>query len=380
MHDAPPLTPSMSPRCCIARAFFRVRRGVLLLLRASTGLDLGAAQEAVRIYSPTNGTVYLQPTNVPLSIRINVAVTNDFNARTDIFDGTNLLGSTSLQQHDVLTWSNVAFGEHVLTAIHHASTGAVTSSVVRVSVEFGGWAMVPPGAVWHYLDSGVDPGPGWNQSNVDVSAWPQGSAKLGFGDDDVVTWVNFLNPTNGEYYPTYYFRHPFTVVDPTAISNLAVRLRRDDGAIVYLNGEELFRDNMPAGAVNYRSYTSGQVPDETEFIQRWVNPARLRTGTNYLAVEIHNSGPVSADIGFDLALVADIPVGLPTLAIQRSATNALVSWTVGYVGYRLESAIALSSDGSGWERITNLPAAVQGRLIHANRADGLTRFFRLRLE
>src|SRR5437867_40143 len=55
----------------------------------------------------------------------------------------------------------------------------------------------------------------WRGTNVDMSEWPQGPAKLGFGDDDVVTWVNWLNPANGEVYPTYYFRRAFTVPSPS---------------------------------------------------------------------------------------------------------------------------------------------------------------------
>lgn len=372
----------MKPSCWIAPTWVvRITRFLLLIGCFSSAVPGNSlAQEAVRFYWPTNGTVFLQPTNVPLTVQISVAVTNDFSAPTDIFDGTNYLGATSLQQHDLLTWSNVAFGEHALVAIHRASTGTVTSSVVRVRVEYGGWAIVPPGSVWAYRDGGVDLGTEWRGTNVDIGTWPQGPAKLGFGDDDVATWVNWLNPTNGEVYPTYYFRHPFMAPAPAALSNLAVRLRRDDGAIVYLNGVELFRDNMPEGEVDYRIYALGTVPDEAELVQRWVNPARLRSGWNHLAVEIHNSGPQSHDIGFDLALIADIPMPPPALAVQRDGTNALVSWPVGYEGYRLESVGALPAGGSNWERLSNRLATVQGRSVHTNRVDQWTRFFRLILE
>src|SRR6185295_7860218 len=98
---------------------------------------------------------------------------------------------------------------------------------------------------------------------------------------DVVTWVNFMKP-DGTAWPTYYFQRAFSIGAAFACSNLAVRLRRDDGAIVYLNGEELFRDNMPQGAVQYSTYSSGQVPDENEFIQKWINPTQLLPSPNYL--------------------------------------------------------------------------------------------------
>jgi len=358
-------------------------RPALLLLLVWTCLGSGLltrAQTAVRIGSPTNGTIYLQPTNVPLTVVISVAVSNEFDAEVELFDGDFRLGSTNLRAHDVLTWSNVAFGEHALAAIQHASAGPATSSIVRVRVDYGGYAIVKPGSVWAYRDGGVDLGTGWRGTNVDQSTWPQGPAKLGFGDDDVVTWVDWRNPATGEVYPTYYFRHAFVVPDAHELSNAAVRLRRDDGAVVYLNGEELFRDNMPAGEVNYLTPALAVVPDELEFIQHWLPPLRLWAGTNYLAVEIHNANPRNEDIGFDLALVADIPTPPPTLSVRRVSSSSLISWPVGFGGFRLESASAMDGTGTSWSEVTNSVGTVQGNLVHTNRLDDGQRFFRLRLE
>ena len=336
------------------------------------------AASAVTISSPTNGTVYLQPTNQPLTTLISVAVTNNFSAQIDLFDGSNFLGSTSLQQHDVLTWSNISFGEHTLQAIQRASTGAITSSVVRVRVDYGGVAIVLPGSAWYYLDGGIELASQW-QTDLDVSAWPQGLAKLGFGDDDVRTWVNFMKP-DGSAWPTYYFRRTFFIADTFTCSNLAVRLRRDDGAVVYLNGEELFRDNMPEGVVQYSTYALSQVPDENEFVQRWVNPNRLRPGANDLSVEIHNSSAQSMDIGFDLALVADIPIPAPRLGVERQGRDVLVRWPRGYDGYKLQSSSALSLGGAGWTPMSNQPTGAQGDYAHTNSIQEPARFFRLQLE
>jgi hypothetical protein len=249
--------------------------------------------------------------------------------------------------------------------------------VVNVRVEYGGWAVIPPGSIWYYQDGGVDLGTEWSGTNVDVSAWPQGPAKLGFGDDDVVTAVNWLNPANGEVYPTYYFRRPFNLPDPLGHSNFVVRLRRDDGAIVYLNSEEIIRDNMPESEVDYRTYAARNIPDETEFAQYWINRARLRSGINYLAVEIHNSGPQSHDVGFDLALVADVPLPPPQLTIQRLATNVVVSWPAAYGGFKLDCASTLDG-ASEWQSCPFVSLGTQ--FTHTNSVNGTPRFFRLRLQ
>ena len=47
-------------------------------------------------------------------------------------------------------------------------------------------------------------------------------------------------------FTTIYFRQGFAVPNPEDCTNLLIRLLRDDGAVVYLNGREVFRSNMPS--------------------------------------------------------------------------------------------------------------------------------------
>ncbi|PYI84916.1 MAG: metallophosphoesterase, partial [Verrucomicrobia bacterium] len=58
---------------------------------------------------------------------------------------------------------------------------------------------------------------------------------------------------------TYYFRRTFTVDDPARVNSLTLSLLRDDGAIVYLNGQEAYRVSMPTGAVNFRTLATTAV-------------------------------------------------------------------------------------------------------------------------
>ena len=57
-------------------------------------------------------------------------------------------------------------------------------------------------------------------------------------------------------YTTTYLRHSFDVADPTQVAQLTLSLLRDDGAVVYLNGTEVFRSNMDLGAVDYLTFAS----------------------------------------------------------------------------------------------------------------------------
>src|SRR5256885_1350218 len=84
------------------------------------------------------------------------------------------------------------------------------------------------------------PGP----SSLNDGTWKSGPAELGYGDGDEATVVSFGSDANNKFITTY-FRDSFTVSDPSLVTSLTMRVLRDDGAVVYLNGTEVFRTNMP---------------------------------------------------------------------------------------------------------------------------------------
>jgi hypothetical protein len=86
---------------------------------------------------------------------------------------------------------------------------------------------------------------------------------------------------------------------------LALRLLRDDGAVVYLNGHEVTRSNMPAGAINHDSLAAA-VTEPLDFEQFAIDATFLVAGANILAVEIHQVHLTSSDISFDLELVGTV--------------------------------------------------------------------------
>jgi hypothetical protein len=109
------------------------------------------------------------------------------------------------------------------------------------------------------------------------------------------------------------------VEDPSLYFGLTLRLARDDGGVVYLNGTEVFRSNMPTGTITYTTQASSTGSAST-FVQTTVNPSLLLPGENVLAVEIHQASPSSSDISFDLELIGGTS---PTVSI--TATDAIAS-------------------------------------------------------
>jgi hypothetical protein len=167
--------------------------------------------------------------------------------------------------------------------------------------------LIAAGSEWKYLDDGSDQGIAWYAPDFDDSAWASGPAELGYGDGDEATVVRF-GPDPDNKYITTYFRHSFSVADPSTFENLILWILRDDGAVVYLNGIEVLRSNMPDGLITYTTLAGGGKgrSAEDEFHETTIDPGYLVTGVNLLAVEIHQSQPSSSDISFDLYLTTEI--------------------------------------------------------------------------
>lgn len=172
--------------------------------------------------------------------------------------------------------------------------------------------LIAKGATWHYLDDGTDQGTAWKETGFDDSSWkgPQ-AARLGYGNDGETTPKLSYGSSSSNKHITYYFRRSFGVGDSSTFTGLKLRLLRDDGAVVYLNGTKLSLpqtvDNMP-DTFDWKTLASSTVGDEEEdtYYEASISPALLIPNTtNLVAVEIHQSTPDSTDIGLDMELVAE---------------------------------------------------------------------------
>jgi hypothetical protein len=195
--------------------------------------------------------------------------------------------------------------------------------------------LIASGSTWKYLDRGIDPGSSWRELNWVDADWSSGPAKLGYGDGDESTVVNCgpSSPTcNSGNFSSTYFRHEFLVADASRYGSLNLRLRRDDGAVVYLNGNQVLSSNMP-DVFAHQTWALATVggADETAFLTYSLSPGSLLTGRNLLAVEIHQSSSTSSDIGFDLELRGVVGTTAPNLSrgpyLQQVTPNGVsVRW------------------------------------------------------
>ena len=171
---------------------------------------------------------------------------------------------------------------------------------------------------WRYDDSGIDPGATWMEPAFDDSAWALGTAELGFGDGDEGTGLN----NHGGY--TYYARRTFEVSGVADLVAGYLDLVYDDGAVVYLNGVEVDRFDMPAGPITHNTAAASPTGPEIEVTGQLVDPTLLVEGENVLAISVHQYDVASSDLSLDSQLCFDVDRGPYLLDVD--GTSATVMW------------------------------------------------------
>ncbi len=285
----------------------------------------------VAITSPVAGSVLGSPTVVLVA---EAADADGVITMVEFIEGENVLG-VATNAPFVLTNFNTAPGNHAFTAVAVDSTGlSATSAPVVITVVP---ALVPSRANWKYLDDGSEPAAAWITAAFDDSGWSNGVAQFGFGEGDEATMIRRFSELTESNIVAYYFRHAFAVPDPAAIASLTVRLLRDDGGIVYLNGTEIFRNNLPAGPVDSTTLAL-IVAEDSEYRAVRVNPQLLLAGQNVIAVEVHQINLTSSDVSFDLELLPNLAARRPVVAITEPENNE------GFLGPISITASALATD------------------------------------
>lgn len=193
---------------------------------------------------------------------------------------------------------------------------------------------------WNYYEAGNEPsndtqGDSWKDIAFDDTSWAVGNAELGYGDTQTTELTN--TPL------TAYFRKTFNVADISLYTALELEAIRDDGIVVYINGTEVWRDNMPVGVVDYNTFATGVVgdADETTFFSEIVMN-NLVNGQNTIAVEVHQVSATSSDISFNFRMKGNFNVpaaivrgpylqsGTPGSIVVKWRTNTFTESIVNY--------------------------------------------------
>ncbi|MDB6033536.1 MAG: metallophosphoesterase [Verrucomicrobiales bacterium] len=162
---------------------------------------------------------------------------------------------------------------------------------------------------------------------------------------------------NGSFIRTFYFRKHFTL--PFGFTSIAaIRHVIDDGIIVYGNGSEIHRLNMPTGAVTYATLANVAVGD-AEFHGPYVAIVPLITGDNVIAAEVHQATPSSGDVcfGAELSLTAPSPSPIVvtdcfgSLCFSVQTNQLVLRWDAP--NGILQNAFSLQGTNTAWRNVMN---------------------------
>ncbi|WP_367871438.1 lamin tail domain-containing protein [Luteolibacter sp. Populi] len=156
---------------------------------------------------------------------------------------------------------------------------------------------------------------------------------------------------------TSYYRRSFTFTGDPSRTVLKLNHTTADGAVFYLNGQELTRTNMPGGAPGHAtSAVSDQVVPVSSGLQTVPSPA-LVAGTNVLGVSVHtgasdNTAYFSAELQ-GLESPVD-PNASPALQLNEIAAASAPGF---FIELRNPGAVPASTAGFSLEVIGSLAAS-----------------------
>lgn len=178
---------------------------------------------------------------------------------------------------------------------------------------------------WKYRKGLSAPPAGWNRPDfTEDASWLTGQAGFGYGDGDDVTVLEDMKGPPG--YTSLFLRRTFSLAAPGGISRLGLRVNVDDGCVVYLNGGEVLRHNVPGSAGQMPAFDGLAAANRGESV--WLAPmlenapSLLRDGPNVLAVYACNATAKSSDFSIDVELIAN-PDAAPGLAETAPAAPVL---------------------------------------------------------
>jgi len=168
--------------------------------------------------------------------------------------------------------------------------------------------IIKKNALWHYYDGGLLEANTWYLNPVNES-WKKGKAPLGYNVDSLSTQLSYGDDSQKKRM-VYYFKKTFFVNQPEKYIAYLLNIRRDDGVIVYINDEEVGRQNMPvqfnesvSGANKRQAVLAVTKYEESLFYPMFINSGIIKKGSNTISVALYQRSPRSSDVVFDLELL-----------------------------------------------------------------------------
>lgn len=202
--------------------------------------------------------------------------------------------------------------------------------------------LLPFDSVWHYSNPTNEIDPTWKDVTFDDSTWGSGPGALGLATGTLPVPIQTPVTSSGRW--TYYFRTSFDFSGTTRPFDLLLTSMVDDGAVFYLNGQEVQRINMPTGAIKSTTKATASIASINLSPTVKLSTNALILGHNVLAVEVHQANtnnPVDFVLAARVHIAEILEPGTPGEAFETDKEQ----WVELY--NRSQHAVDLS----GWRLV-----------------------------
>lgn len=190
---------------------------------------------------------------------------------------------------------------------------------------------------WHFMQVSNLDAVAWTAPGFNDAPWPSGPGLLAFEDNNAIlplVGTVLKDPritTNG--LPSghaYYFRTTVNVTSDLSGFTINASAYVDDGAVFHVNGVEVHRLRMNAGAANHNTLANSLPPggDATIADEFTIPAAAFQPGLNVIAVQVHQNSTTSSDITFGLRLTAEFAGGSISQALLTPGAPNSVAATL----------------------------------------------------
>jgi len=216
----------------------------------------------------------------------------------------------------------------------------IGSFFALINTNYSQESIIKTGDEWFFYDKAENPPENWfKESDALNNDWNIGTTPLGYGDSAVKTKISFGNNPDNKTIASY-FKKTFYLDDPFKYILYKLNVKKDDGIVVYLNGKEITRIDMPEGEINHKSLARGLiVMGEMEKVIHTIvlSPEDFIVGKNTISASVHKANTTSVDCIFNIELIgANDTQFLPQLLKKSTLKNMQINSKVNELVSRLE--------------------------------------------
>ena len=185
--------------------------------------------------------------------------------------------------------------------------------------------IIKSGDEWFFYEDGsLDTK--WFLNSTDYKNWKKGITPIGYGDKKVVTNISFGSDENKKHIVKY-FKKSVTLHDPNEYLAYGFQFKRDDGIIIYVNGKEVYRNNLPLGTLTDNTLAIHRIDSdkESEILFSILDVEKFKKGSNIISIAIHQASQSSSDCIFDFDMFGykDPKILSDLISLKSQKNNAL---------------------------------------------------------